>query len=38
MISGLVKFLLNLFCGIIIIAITFLFSYVALKLMGVSLW
>lgn len=37
MISGFAKFIVNLFLGIIIIAITFMVSYFALRLLGVDL-
>lgn len=38
MISGFARFVIGLFLGILIIAITFLVSYIALKLLGVNLW
>lgn len=37
MISGIAKFLVNLFFGVIIIGITFMVSYFALRLLGVDL-
>lgn len=37
MVRGIAKFLVNLFFGVIIIAITFMVSYFALRLLGVDL-
>lgn len=36
MVSGFARFIVGLFLGVVIIVVTFIFSYIALKLMGVS--